>query len=239
MVKVGILLIATNSYMEFVPKLLQDIQEKFLKNHDITVFLHTNHEAPPIENIVAIPVEHNPWPHMTLDRYAIFWHNRAHYKDMDYLFYIDADTYLHAEVGEEILNPLTAVISFSYENRLVDHRNILEPNSESTAYVKPGESFIYCIGGFQGGERDTFLEACRHISCQILKDLRKSVMARFHDESHWSRYVNDNISKVVKLPLHYAFPEPVPVIYKKHTKFVFIRKDMRRYGDILKGANPK
>lgn len=239
MSKVGVLLIATNLYTEFVPQLLADIKEKFLKNHEVTVFLHTNQPFPATEGLIIVPVEHNPWPHMTLDRYAIFWYNREAYKDMDYLFYIDVDTFMTGDVGEEILNPLTAVISFSYDGKMIDRNQILENNEKSTAFVRPGESFLYCIGGFQGGETPVFLEACRHISCEILKDLRNGVMAKFHDESHWSRYVNNNIERVVKLPPQYAFPEPIIPLYAKHCKFAFIRKDMRKYGESLKGLDPK
>lgn len=230
MAKVGVLIISTVNYTQFIPNLLEGINKFFLKNHDVTIFLHTDKLDYPVDkNMVIVPVVHNPWPHMTLDRYAIFAANHECYKDMDFLYYIDADSKVIAPIGDEILGPLMGVITFSYDGKFCSRQKIFEVNEKSTAYVAPDESFLYFVGGFQGGSRLQYLEACRVLAANIYTDLQNDIIARFHDESHWNRYLNDNISMVVKLSPDYAYPEPLPALCKGRTRVEFIRKIIKEF----------
>lgn len=229
MSKIGVLLIATNHYVEFLPELLAGLDRFFMKNHDVTVFLHTNLDISPTERIKVIKIEHKAWPHMTLDRYDIFSNHAEAYKDMDYLYYIDADSRIIGEIGDEILAPLLAVIHFSYDVGVVNTQQTLEINPKTVAFVPIGSNYLYVCGGFQGGKREDFIAASEMLAKGIKMDLERGVMARFHDETHWAAYVNAHHFKTVKLPTHFACPEPIPDIYKGRTKIEFIRKDRDKF----------
>lgn len=227
--KIGVLVIATNKYMDFVPTLVDGIFKHFLPGEEVHVFVHTNMAMGETDRLHRIETKHLPWPHMSLDRYLIFFTNREAYKDMDYLFYVDADSRIIGDIGKEILNPLTAVTHFGYDWRTISYLNTLEKNPISTAYIDPNESVLYTCGGFQGGETKVFITACFEIAKMIGTDLRQGIIARFHDESYWNKFLNKHTRLVIRLGVDYAYPEPIPKAYQGRTKIEFIRKDRNVY----------
>jgi hypothetical protein len=83
----------------------------------------------------------------------------------------------------------------------------VDVNPKSTAFVGPEEPMIaYFCGGFQGGTSESFLEACRTMKQNIDIDDSNSVMAKWHDESHWNRYVINNPPSTI-LSQSYVYPE--------------------------------
>ena len=87
--KIGLLIIATNKYTQFLQKLISSADKYFLHGEDVTYFIFTNHNIN-IETerkVIKIDVEHKPWPYMTLFRYKIFDTNAACFENMDYLYF--------------------------------------------------------------------------------------------------------------------------------------------------------
>ena len=70
--KVCILTIATNKYIQFVERLLDNIEENFLNGHDIQCLLFTDHEVETSDNVTVSQIDHEPWPMPTLKRYNYF-----------------------------------------------------------------------------------------------------------------------------------------------------------------------
>jgi hypothetical protein len=67
--KICILTIATNKYIQFVERLLDNIEENFLNGHDIECLLFTDHEIEESsENVKISHIAHEPWPMPTLKR---------------------------------------------------------------------------------------------------------------------------------------------------------------------------
>ena len=61
--KICILNIATNKYIQFVEQLLESVEENFLNGHDISALVFTDHEIEEVsDNVKISQIEHQPWP---------------------------------------------------------------------------------------------------------------------------------------------------------------------------------
>jgi histo-blood group ABO system transferase len=205
MMKVGLLVIATNKYLSFARSLFHSMQNYFLNMPGVErkMFLFTNQPAFP--GPVRIYQKHEPWPGMTLKRYEIFHINRHQLQEMDFLYYCDADMRFVDHIRCEILGERVATQHPGYWN---SPRHVLpyETNPISTAYVAPHEGNMYYAGGFYGGSGHSFLAMAGAISENVKHDLNRGYIATWHDESHLNRYLINNPPSVVLNP-SYCFPE--------------------------------
>lgn len=114
--KIGLLIIATNKYTQFLQPLIESADNFFLKDFEVTYFVFTNKEIniSSSRNIVKIDVEHKEWPWMTLGRYKIFSDSYEELSKMDYLFYSDVDMRFVNHVGQEILGDRVATIHMDF-----------------------------------------------------------------------------------------------------------------------------
>lgn len=151
------------------------------------------------------PIEPIEWPMGTLLRYHLFLQEEERLKDYDYIFYCDVDMQFVDYVGDEILGEgLTAAQHPMYALR-ENFYAPFEPNPDSSAYVKHQKQ--YYAGGFQGGKTKDFLRAMRAMRQRIDEDMDgKNYIARWNDESHWNRYLQDVPPSVVLSP-SYVYPD--------------------------------
>jgi histo-blood group ABO system transferase len=190
MKKVGLLIIATNKYTQFLQPLISSADNFFLKDQEVTYFVFTNKdiEINSSRNVIKIDVDHKEWPWMTLGRYKIFTESSDKLSEMDYLYYCDADMRFVGEVGDEILSERVATQHPSYTGV----RGTPETNPLSLACVYIHEEMQYFAGGFNGGNSIEYLKMAKHISNNIDIDYSKDLIAVWHDESHMNRYFIDN-----------------------------------------------
>lgn len=200
--RVGLLIVATGKYTDFIPPLLDSADKHFCTNHEVTYFVFTDGSLPDRDNLRVIFQKRLGWPHDTLMRYSIYHQHRDEMKDMDYLFATDADMLFVDTVGDEILSERVATQHPGYFNRKGTH----EQRKISTAYVAPGEGKYYFAGGFNGGSTAEFLKMTRVITENILKDLSRNFIAVWHDECHINRYFIDNPPTKILSP-SYCYPE--------------------------------
>jgi histo-blood group ABO system transferase len=205
MLKVGLIIIATNKYIKFAKPLYDSMQSYFLNEPEIErrMFLFTDQNA--FSGPVVIHQVHESWPNMTLKRYEIIFRNWQVFREMDYLYYADVDMIFWEPVGREILGERVATIHPGFWN---SPREVFpyETNPQSKAYVDPDEGDCYFAGGFNGGKRERFLEMAQVISANVQSDLEKGYIAIWHDESHLNRYLIDWRPTVILNP-SYCFPE--------------------------------
>lgn len=224
MLNIGLLLIATNKYYEYALDLIHSADKHFLPQHNVSYFLFTNRDCPTnltTRKIVYTPIEHKPWPWMTLGRYHIFSQYKYLFKDMNYLFYCDADMRFVGDVGEEILSELVATQHPGY----CGTRGTPETNTASLAYIPPDQPMQYFAGGFNGGSADHYLSMAKELSINIDKDYHNNIIAIWHDESHINKYFTNNLPSKI-LPPHYCHPEyyslsdqtKIIALLKEHTK---------------------
>lgn len=210
--KIGLLIIATNKYINFLNDLLISAENFFCTDQQVTYFIFTNKEISvnTKRNYKIFYTEHKSWPWMTLGRYKMFWDNREDLSKMDYLFYCDVDMKFVNFVGPEILGDRVATLHPGY----VGKRGAPETNPESLACIREEESMTYFAGGFNGGSSGEFLKMSDQLSRNIDIDYSKGIVAVWHDESHLNRYLVDN-PPTVKLSPSYCYPESWNLPYVK------------------------
>lgn len=189
--KIGLLLIATNKYIDFLKNLISSADEFFLVDCEVEYFVFTNHDDISISSnrkINTIKIKHEDWPWMTLGRYKIFSNNKDKLSKMDYLYYCDADMLFCDHVGPEIFSDLVATQHPAHYGRRGDP----ETNPRSLAFVSIFEKMQYFAGGFNGGSSSEYLKMASKLSNNIQKDEDDGIMAKWHDESHLNRYLIDN-----------------------------------------------
>jgi histo-blood group ABO system transferase len=131
-------------------------------------------------------------------------------KKVDYIFYMDADYWVCNPTDTDALLVNGLVATAHVLNLVVPATSPMGPvetNPQSTAYVRTGTNTqLYYCGGFQGGSSEAYLQACRGISKGIDEDDKNGIMAAWHDESHWNRYLVDHPPTTV-LSQSYMYPE--------------------------------
>jgi histo-blood group ABO system transferase len=218
--KIGLLIIATNKYTQFLQKLISSADKHFLSGEDVTYFVFTNNDIN-IESerkIIKIDIEHKPWPYMTLFRYKIFDTNAACFENMDYLYYCDADMLFVGNFGKEIIGDRVA----TQHPGLYGTRGTPETRPESLAYVGPNEKMQYFAGGFNGGSKTEFLTMCNILNDKIDIDLTKGIIAIWWDESHMNRYFIDYPPTLILSP-SYCYGETMNLPFEK--KLLSLHKD--------------
>ena len=100
--KVAIIFIGTNKYLDFLPTYYESIEKYFLPNSEKTIFAFTDGELDDTpDNIKVYHQEHLEWPYITLKRFEIINKARADLDSMDWLVFLDADTRVVDTVTEE------------------------------------------------------------------------------------------------------------------------------------------
>lgn len=224
MYNIGLLIIATNKYIDFLEPLLKSTDQFFLKNQNVTYFIFTNKDISFLKNernIVKVEVEHKNWPWMTLGRYKIFCDNKDLLSKMDYLYYCDVDMKFVDEVSDEILHERVATQHPCW----YETRGTPENNPNSLACVHPHENMQYFAGGFNGGTSEEFLKMSNILSNNIDIDYKNNVVAIWHDESHLNRYFIDNSPTKILSPsycygesMEIPFPKKILALDKNHFK---------------------
>lgn len=210
--KTGLLIIATNKYIDFLPNLIESADKFFLPNHNVEYFVFTDKEDLNLKSdrkITVLKTEHKQWPWMTLGRYKIFNDNKSILKNKNYLFYCDVDMLFCDTVGDEILSERVA----TQHPAFCGGRGTPDTNPESLACVSIFEKMQYFAGGFNGGYSSEYLKMCEKLSHNIEKDKQNNVIAIWHDESHMNRYFIDNPPTKILDP-GYCYGESLRPPYK-------------------------
>jgi histo-blood group ABO system transferase len=215
---IGLLIVATGKYICFVNPLIESAKKYFCRNHRVTYFVFTDQEFDPPEDVVRIEQHRLGWPYDTMMRYQIYLDHWQRLLKQDYLFACDADMLLVGDVGDEILGKRVATLHPGFLGK----RGSYETNSRSKAYIGKREGSYYFAGGFYGGERDSFFHILKTNIDHIQDDLRRGIIAVWHDESHWNRYCIDFPPTLILTP-SYCYPEGWDLPYKK--KLVALEKD--------------
>lgn len=214
--KIGLLIVATGRYIEFVEPLLKSADIHFLTEHEVTYFVFTDHDINFYGSVkrplIRIEQQRLGWPYDTLMRLSIYYNNQDVYQGLDYLYALDADMLFVDTVGSEILGDRVATLHPGY----VRKRGTYETDRRSTAYVGPQEGEHYFAGGFNGGSKDNFLHMAFIIAKNIHQDFNfyPKRIAIWHDESHINRYFIDYKPTVILSP-SYCYPGALPIPYQK------------------------
>lgn len=201
---IGLLLISTGQYDQFLQPLIDSVNRHFFPDDDIIIYLFGDKEKysfklPARISIIVTQIKHEPWPAGTLFRYKHFDNASRKMEFTNYLFYLDADMILVGDVTDEILfkdgDKADIIVTRHpgfYNNSDWGSHNCSE---WSKAYLRPDERHRYVAGGFQGGETGRFLEMVEILAHNIDDDYKRGVIAEHNDENHINWFVNKHVNQ--------------------------------------------
>jgi len=165
--------------------------------------------------LTVVKIERQGFPGDTLYRYHYMLKAEQELQQQtDYVFYTDVD-YGVLVSTPDVLPTRPGLVATEHLHNLQETRRpdgrigSPEERGESTACI-PGDPkrpmWAYYAGGVQGGSTEEWLEACRTMKERIDEDDRKGVVAVWHDESHWNKYLWENPPTKV-LNQSYIYPD--------------------------------
>lgn len=230
--KIGILYICTGNYKVFWKEFYLSCEKNFITESERHYFVFT--DSPEIEfekenpRIHRIYQKNLGWPDSTLRRFDMFLGIEKDLKDFDYLFFFNADLLILNKITADNFLPktnenLVAVLHPGYFNKK-RAKFSYEKNKKSTAFIDPNSGKYYFAGGLMGGRTKYFLSASKEIKKNIDLDIKNNLLAIWHDESHWNKYL-ETYKNIKILDPGYLYPEAAKISFKK---MIMIR-DKRKY----------
>lgn len=203
-ISVGLLVVATGRYRQFVPQVLASAS-RHVQGLD-RIFVFSDQRPDTDENtVVWLPWGHTAWPLPTLLRYRAFSSYREVLESVDVLLYADVDMTFLADVDLGDVRGLLGVRHPGYVGRPAVELPY-ERRMESSCHVPEDLGGTYFCGGVQGGVAKQYLDACSEMASWIQADLDRFVTPIWHDESAWNRYCALNPPGTVWGP-EYCSPE--------------------------------
>ena len=194
---IGIYYIATGIYNNnFIP-LIKSINNFFPQYNKKIILLSDGLEEyiDYQENNIHIEhhyIEDHPWPIVALFRF----HYLVKYKvNCDYIFFINSNSMilpnkLYNWFDE---NKINVTKHFSYRSGIKTTYELLLPsddNPNSTSYIG-NINYIYCQSGFFGGPSNLIYDMCEDIITMIDIDLKNNIIAKWHDETYFNKWLYD------------------------------------------------
>lgn len=228
---IAILYICTGKYKIFWKDFCLSCEKNFIPNLKKHYFVFTDNKFIEFEdknNVTKIYQKDLGWPYNTLMRYDVFLKNKTKWENFNYSFFFNSNLLFNTKITQKDFLPennkkLVACIHpgfFNKENKKFTY----EKRKKSLAYIKIGK--YYFAGGINGGHTNYFISAIEKINNNIKQDLDNNIVAVWHDESHWNKYINDNLEIVKILDPGYLYPENFNIPFEKK----IIIRDKNRYG---------
>ncbi len=215
---IGLLFIGTGPYLDFFPDFYRGAEAFFFPQYEKAYYIISDFYQPvavalPSRNVTKVKVKQCLWPWPTLNRfnYTVQLAERDAFEGITHLFFFNANCRFVALIDDVRLLDADLIatlhpgffnkprLGFTYESR-----------KKSTAYIAPNEGKAYYAGGFQGGRVPKFVEAYMHCLGLLMRDLSRDIIAVWHDESYWNRYLVDfesrEGSKFLAVGRDYLFP---------------------------------
>lgn len=195
MKKIGILYICTGNYSVFWEDFYKTFEQFFCKKSEIHYFVFSDKimQFDENERIHFHQIQNFPWPLVTLFRFHTFLSIIDELKKMDYLFFFNSNMICNTEISEEefLPNSEEKLLFVRHPGYCYTHRLYIpyDRNKKCTAYIPYKSGGTYVIGAVEGGETEAFLDMCQTLKNNIEKDLKKNVIAKWHDESHINHYI--------------------------------------------------
>jgi hypothetical protein len=199
----------SKKYNSLAKKLLESVQKKFLKNYEPTIFLIGDDSSFISSKDLFYKIDLLPKPLITLLRYHYLIQIKEVLKNFDLLYYIDCDTEIIKPIESNDVFPASQdeyiAVKHFWEDGCKNFH--LEKNQNSMAYVDKLKNYYQAC--FYGAYTEKFFELIEYGNEMVNKDLNNNIIAKWFDESHFNKYMNNK--KVKTLSSYYAYPSFEPL----------------------------
>ena len=152
--RIGLNLIATGKYVDFLDPIIESAVNNFFPNEDVSYIIHTNQTDRDFhKNCIVNKIDSEPWPNPTLKRFHYFLMKEDVIRGLDFCFYVDVDS-LFVNPVDLPLKEMHGIIPTLHPG-FYGTSGTPERRPESKAYIPPGSNNLYFCGGFFGGDKDS------------------------------------------------------------------------------------
>ena len=212
--KIAIIFIGTNKYINFFQGYRESLEKFFLPTCEKTYFAFTDqpeHKIFQHKNVITTKIEHEPWPYVTLYRFKYMMKKESLLKSYDKVFFVDADLFANQEITADHL--------FRHKKNLIGVQHpgwfgkpwvgAFETDTRCRANIFDGNYDLsyYRQGCFWGGNSQSIMLMAATLEKRVDEDLRDGIVACWHDESHLNKYLIENQEDVFTLHPGFAQPE--------------------------------
>ena len=238
--RIAILYICLGNYYVMWDGFYNSAKQYLFTKHDIHFYCFTDNEKllqSELEDVTFIKERNYGWPGNTLYRFKMFSSLDDELIKYDLVYFFNANAFFVEELNDEIMpeDKQTLVVAQHFKMQGLDP--ILygyDRNKKSTAFVKWGEEGKdYVQACFIGALASEMIKMAKELSNNIDIDENNGIVAKWHDESHFNKYI---IGKNYKLlPVSYVYPEvlelPIEVKILMRKKEQFGDLNVLRYGN--------
>lgn len=198
---IGILYLCTGPYKLFWEDYYQSFEKNFLNDFEKHYYVFAEKFDQGLEKyennekVTLIHIDAMPWPLITLLRFRYFLLVESELKRHDYLMFSNANIICNSNVtAEEFLPDESIGQEMSYCQhpgywKTVKFNMPYDRNKKSNAYIPYNCGKYYVIGALFAGKTDAFLKMTHVLNDRIEADLKRNIIARWHDESQLNRYI--------------------------------------------------
>lgn len=242
---IGILYICTGPYVLFWKDFYKSFQEKFLVDFEKRYFVFSDAEeiyGQDDPDVKKIKIEPQPWPLITLLRFSTFLKVEEKLKKCDYLMFSNSNMVCDAVITPEEFLPrekLNETLAVTIHPGYAGKKKIDFPydrNKKSTAYIPWNCGSYYVIGAMFCGTSNAFIKMSKTLKKNIEEDLKRNIIAKWHDESQLNRYIIGK-KNIRILPPQYCYPCGMNVTYAK--KISAVNKEAKFDVNTFKGQYKK
>lgn len=199
MEKIAILYICTGKYNILWREFYESFEKFFLTDCLKTYYVFTDADHIEYENesdnIVRIYQKPLEWPYSTLMRFHMFNNINVDLMRYDYIFFVNANGKALINITPEMILPnknskedLVVVKHPAYRNSK-RYQYPYDRNFRCKACIPYGVGKIYVQGCLIGGTATAFMKMSKKIAKWIDIDLKKNIIALWHDESYLNKYI--------------------------------------------------
>jgi len=219
---VGVLLIATNKYTDFLQQMISSADEFFLKDQaNITYYVFSDKKVELVSNrnIEFIEIKHKKFPYASMDRFKHFINNKEQLLKQDYLYYFDVDCKFVSEVNcQDVYADIVGVSHCGYFGKL----GPTETNQNSQLYLSPDIYKRYYGGGMSGGKSKNYIELSEWCFEKIENDVSNGIIPLHHDETAINTYFALNEPDLILSPSYHY-----PMSNLEHYKTIWGNKNFK------------
>jgi len=214
--KIAILYICTGKYSIFWREFYSSSQQYLFPADDKHYFVFTDDPTISTSNhITVISKETKGFPNDSLFRYHYFLEIEHLLVLFDYIYFFNANISFLGLIGKEFLpseNQSSGLVAVNHAGYIKKYPIFYpyERSAKSMAYLpyQKKHSYGYFWGGINGGRASAYLKLCKTLCQWIDTDKKNHMLAVFHDESHFNKYINLVGAQV--MPSIYGWPENWP-----------------------------
>ncbi|XP_078496196.1 histo-blood group ABO system transferase-like isoform X2 [Lissotriton helveticus] len=194
---IGLTVFALGSYWKLLKRFLESADKFFMVGHKVIYYVYTDLPEKVECTTTQTDRKCKVYKMSTIDsKIRVFMkrmeilqlHIKSKVIDVQYLVCADVDMVFHDDVGVEILGDLVATLHPGYYK---DGRDGLtfERRKSSQAYIPKNEGDFYYQANFFAGTAQEIYRLTKTCDRAIKADNRKGIIAVFHDESHFNKYL--------------------------------------------------